>query len=111
MKMSKIVLLAAVLTAAPLGASAANAQNQRPADQHRDANADQHRDANADRHRDANADRSRGDRRMDRDRMNDRHDWHGDRGHHYGWHRGRGNWHRHCRWVWHHHHHVRICRR
>jgi hypothetical protein len=110
MRLGKIVVLAAALGFAPFAASTAVAQNQ-PSSydrQHNDSNAN--RDRTDRQHNDSNASRDRTDRRSDRNASH--HDWRRhDRGRHYGWHHGRGNWHRHCRWMWHHHHRVRVCRR
>lgn len=98
MRLNRIFVLAAMLVAVPLGASAASAQDTRH--------------MNSDRNRDTSMNRDRSDSNRDRDRDRDRMrmDRHHDRGHHYGWYRGRHNWHRHCYWTRRHHHHVRICR-
>lgn len=51
-----------------------------------------------------NMDHQNGDRH---DNNGDRHDMRGDRHDMGGRHMG---WHQHCRWMWRHHRHVRVCR-
>lgn len=113
MSLSKIALLAAVLTAAPLGVSAASAQDPH----NRNIVQEQHV-TNTMNRVDRPTDRMPSDmhQSMRRDMRENMQGDHNDRRHHgwdrrhRGWERGRGNWHRHCHWMWRHHHRVRVCR-